>query len=242
MWRKIAVLLALWCGLVIVPAVVAGLLLHRGSANQHMGWVAGIWIVGYLAQFVLFIKIGRKSPCGTGPGKIIAALVPWITDWTMPVSLWSIAPATVVVIGYSAYLTRAVYRLDVLRRDGIEASARVLEVIRPALNAVIDRDHARRTMRLEVNRSDGIPTYEARVTAAFTLGEIPDPGDGLVVRVDPNHPQRIELIENEPVIRGTAELDVDPQTSDRLRLLKTMRDRGDITEAEYAAAKAKLAN
>jgi len=139
-------------------------------------------------------------------------------------------------------LTRAVYRLDVLRRDGIEARGRVLEVIRPALNAVVDRDHTRRTLRLDVNRSNDTPVYEAHVTAVFTLGEIPEPGDGLAVRVDPNHPQRIELIENEPVVRAAADPDVDARTSDRLRLLKTMRDRGDITEAEYSAAKDKLVN
>ncbi len=132
------------------------------------------------------------------------------------------------------------YRLDVLRRDGVEARGRVLEIIRPGLNAVVDRDHARRTLRIEAHRSDGIPAYEARVTATFALGEIPEPGDSVVIRIDPNHPQRVELIENEPVIPRTVDLEVDPKTADKLRLLKTMRDRGDITEAEYTAAKDKL--
>jgi len=241
-WRKIAALTALWCALIVIPAVAAGVLLHRGPGNQHMGWVAGIWIVGYLAQFLLFIKIGRKSPCGTGPGKIIAALVPWLADWTTPVTLWSVLPAAIIVIGYSAYLTRSVYRLDVLRRDGVEARGRVVEVIRPALNSVVDRDHARRTMRIEVIHPDGAPAYEATVTATFTLGEIPEQGDSVAIRVDPNHPQRLELIENEPVVRATADPEVDPRTSDQLRLLRTMRDRGDITEAEYTAAKNKLVN
>lgn len=239
-WRRIAALTALWCVLIVVPAVVAGVLLHGGPREQHMGWVAGIWIVGYLAQFLLFIKIGRRSPCGTGPGKIIAALVPWLADWTTPVTLWSVLPAAIIVIGYSAYLTRAVYQLDVLRRDGIEARGRVLEVIRPGLNAVVDRDHARRTLRLEAHRPDGIPAYEARVTATFTLGEIPEPGDSVAIRIDPSHPQRIELIENEPVIRESADPAADPRTSDQLRLLKTMRDRGDITESEYTTARDKL--
>lgn len=240
MWRKIAALTALWCALIVVPAIAAGMLLHRGPGDQHMGWVAGIWIVGYLAQFLLFIKIGRKSPCGTGPGKIIAALVPWLADWTTPLTLWSVLPAAVIVIAYSAYLTRAVHRLDVLRRDGVEAVGRVLEVMRPGLNAVVDRDRARRTLRLEALKPDGTPAYEARVTATFTLGEIPEPGDSVAIRIDPGQPQRIELIENEPVVRGTVEPDLDPRTSDKLRLLKTMRDRGDITEAEYVAAKNKL--
>lgn len=240
MWRKVAALTALWCALIVVPAIAAGMLLHRGHGDQHMGWVAGIWVVGYLAQFLLFIKIGRTSPCGTGPGKIIAALVPWLADWTTPVTLWSVLPAAVIVIAYSAHLTRAVYRLDVLRRDGVEARGRVLEVIRPGLNAVVDRDRARRTLRIEALKSDGAPTYEACVAATFTLGEIPEPGDSVAIRIDPSHPQRIELIENEPVVRGTVEPDLDPRTSDKLRLLKTMRDRGDITEAEYIAAKNKL--
>jgi len=251
MWRKIAALTALWCVLIIVPALVAGGLLHRGPGNQHMGWVAGIWIVGYLAQFVLFIVIGRKSPCGTGPGKIIAALVPWLADWTTPVTPWSMLPTAVIVIGYSVFLTRSVYRLDVLRRDGLEARGVVLEVIRPKLNAVIDRDHARRTMRLRVDHSEGAPSdgtpsnntgaYEASLTAAFTLGEIPEPGDMVVVRVDPRDPQHIELVDDEPVVRAAANAPrADPKAAEQLRKLKTMRDRGDLTEAEYASAKQRL--
>jgi len=241
MWRKIAVLLAMWCVLVVVPAWIAGDLLHRGGGDSHMGWVAGIWIGGYLAQFVLFIVIGRKSPCGTGPGKMVAALVPWLAYWTTPLSLWALLPVAGIVIGYSMFLAHSVFRLDVLRRDGVEARAVVLEVIRPSLNVVVDRDHARRVMRLRIDQTDEATSYEARVTGAFTLGEIPEPGDSVVIRVDPKRPRHIELVEGAPVARAAANIvDIAPRAAEQLRILKTMRDRGDLTDAEFATAKARL--
>lgn len=242
-WRKITTLLAIWCLLVIVPAVIAARLLqlNRLTPNSHMGWIATIWIVGYVAQFVLFIVIGRKSPCRTGPGKLVAAFVPWLADWTAPVSLWLVLPAAIIVTGYSIWLSLSVHRLDILRRDGVTATGLVLEVVTPALNVVVDRDHVRRAIRLQVDRQDGTSRYEAGMNCVVALGEIPEPGDILAVRIHPSRPQHIEMIAGEPVLRAPANvLDVDPATADQLRRLRTMRDRGDLTEEEFASAKKQL--
>ncbi len=241
MWRKIAALMALWCVLVIVPALIGARLLDEPAGKSSIGWIAGIWIAGYLCQFVLFIMIGRRSPCGTALGRVLAAIVPWLADWTALVSPWFVLPTAAIVIGYSAVLTRSVYQVDVLRRDGVEAAGVVLEVIRPALNVVIDNIRARRTMHLRVERLDGTPPYAAQFTGIFMLGEIPEPGDTLVIRVDPAQPQHIELIENEPILRASTNVpDLPPATAARLHRLTMMRDRGDLTDEEFATAKSQL--
>jgi hypothetical protein len=241
MWRTIAGMLAVWCVLAIAPAVIAGRVLQSGPGDSAIGWLAGIWIVGYICQFILFIVIGRRAPVGAGFGRLLAALVPWLADGVAPVSPWLVLPFAATVMGYAVWLCRAVYRVDVLRRDGIPATGVVLEVIRPALNVVLKNDKTRRTMRVQVLHPEGSEPYEARFDGVYTVGEIPEPGDRLAVRVDPTSPTRIEQILDEPVVRAPSNTPkLDPEAAARLHMLTTMRDRGDLTDAEYAAATRKL--
>lgn len=238
MWRSTAASLTMWCVLAIVPALIAAHLLHSGS--QAIGRLAGVWVVGYILQFLAFVIVGRRSPVGTGSGRILAALMPWFADWAALLSPWLVVPFAAIVIGYSGWLSRSVYQVDTLRRDGIWGSGVVLQVIRPTLNVVMKNDRTRRTVRVRVEDL-AVPAYEAQFDATFTVGAIPEPGDVVAVRVNPARVEQVELIEGEPVVRAAANmLDLNPHDADQLHRLTTMRDRGDLTDEEFTDAKKRL--
>lgn len=241
MWRGIAVLSALWCVLVVAPAVVAAHLLAEATQTSQKGWALGVWVVGYIAQFVVFLQISRRCPRPVALGWLIASTVPWAADWTAPLAGWAVAVCAAIVVAYSVWLISAVRRVDRLRDAGVEAWVEVLEVVRPALNVVVTKDSARRTMRVRVEPADGAAPYEARMTGTFTLGEIPEQGDRLTVLVDPADPQHLEPVPDEPIVRSApVPEDLDAEAAEMLRRLVTMRDRGDITDAEFSAAKKQL--
>lgn len=239
MWRWIATSLAMWCALATAPALIAAQLLNSGS--DAVGWVAGVWVVGYIVQLLLFVIVGRRSPVGTGSGRILAALVPWLADWAALLSPWTVVPFAAILIGYSGWLSRAVYYVDTLRRDGIWGNGVVLQVIRPTLTVVMKNDKTRRRLRVRVEDVAAVPEYEAQFDATFTVGTIPEPGDIVAVRINPARLEHVELIEGEPVIRAAANiLELNPHDAEQLHRLTTMRDRGDLTDEEFAAAKKRL--
>jgi len=240
MWRTIAVLSTVWCVLVIAPALIAARLFDIATGAANTGWVIGLWIGGYLAQFGVFLVMSKRAPRGTTPGWFVAAIVPWLADWTAPVSLGWLALSAAIVVGYVIWLCWAVYLVDRLRSDGVRGTGVVLEVIRPMFNVVVHDVHVRRALGLRVERCDGAPAYEARLAGTFALGEIPEPGDRVAVLIDPARPQHLELVDAEPVQRAAADLDLAPHIADQLRRLVTMRDRGDITDSEFTAAKNRL--
>ncbi|BBX08120.1 SHOCT domain-containing protein [Mycolicibacterium aichiense] len=241
MWRTIATLSALWWVLIAAPALVATRMLDHAGATSAKGWVLGVWLGGYVAQFVVFLAISRRSPRPALLGWVIASTVPWAADWTTPLSVWWLVLWSVVVIGYAAWLVVAVSRVDQLRSAGVAAAGVVLEVIRPTFNVVVNKDACRRVLRLRVERFDGATPYEAQVAATFTLGELPEADDRVAVRIDPARPQLIELIADEPIVRAAPQPDdLPPELAERLQTLKTMRDRGDLTDTEFATARQRL--
>lgn len=59
--------------------------------------------------------------------------------------------------------------------------------------------------------------------------------------VDPADPDHIEPVPDEQIVRGApVPEDLGAQAADMLRRLVIMRDRGDITDAEFSAAKKQL--
>jgi len=241
MWRTIAILSTLWCVLIVLPALIGSQMLgHVGSAAAT-GRVIGVWLVGYMAQFVVFLMISRRSPRPVMLGWFISSMVPWAADWTAPLSLWWLVLWAAVVAVYAARLLAGVSEVDRLRRDGIRGTGVVLEVIRPVFNVVVNKDAGRRVLRLSIERSDGAASYEARLAGTFTLGEVPESEDRVAVRIDPQRPDHIELIEDEPILRAAPQpADLEPEVAERLQTLKTMRDRGDLTDAEFATARKRL--
>lgn len=243
MSRTIAALAALWLVLIIVPALVAARLLPVAGDTAHKGWAVGIWVAGYVAQFLVFRAMSRRSPRPVGLGWLVASTIPWVADWTAPISRWAVAVCAVIVIVYATWLVFTVYRVDRLRGGGRCGTAVILQVIRPMLNVVVNKDTARRALRVSVEPADGSAAYETRLTATFTLGDIPEPGDRLVVLIDPGDPRHVEPIPDEPIERAApVPEDLDADVAAQLRKLATMRDRGDLTDAEFATARKRLLN
>ncbi len=243
MSRRIAVLAALWLMFIIAPALVGARLLAVAGDTPHKGWAVGIWVGGYLAQFLVFRAMSRRSPRPVGPGWVIASTIPWVADWTAPLSQWAVAVCAAIVLAYTAWLVSAVYRVDRLRAAGLRGCAVVLEVIRPTLNVVVNKDSARRVLRVSVEGADGTAAYETRLTATFALGDMPEAGDRLAVLIDPADSRHVEPIADEPIERAAPlPEDLDAETAAQLRRFATMRDRGDLTDAEFATAKKRLLN
>ena len=241
MSRTIAALAALWLVLIIVPALVAARLLPVAGDTAHKGWAVGIWIAGYVAQFLVFRAMSRRSPRPVGLGWVVASTLPWLADWTAPISRWAVALCGAIVIAYAAWLVFAVYRVDRLRRGGVRGSAVIVEVIRPMLNVVVNKDSARRALRVSVEGADGTAAYQARLTGTFSLGDIPEAGDRLAVLIDPADHRHVEPIPGEPIERAApVPEDLDADVAAQLHKLATMRDRGDLTAAEFATAKKRL--
>jgi hypothetical protein len=241
MWRTIATLSAVWYLLIVVPALIGTRMLDHVGSAAGTGRVLAVWLVGYVAQFVVFLMISRRSPRSVLLGWFISSMVPWAADWTAPLSLWWLVLWTVVIVGYAARLVARVADVDRLRRDGVRGTGVVLEVIRPVFNVVVNKDAGRRVLRLSIERSDGAASYEARLAGTFILGEVPESEDRVAVRFDPDRPDRVELIEDEPILRAAPQpTDLEPEVAERLRTLKTMRDRGDLTDAEFATARKRL--
>jgi hypothetical protein len=125
----------------------------------------------------------------------VASLLPWAIDWFLLASLWAGLPfvATATVVAVYLDLTRT--SADLLQRDGLRATAVVMEVKKPLMNVVVNNIYVKRTLRLRIERDDHAPPYLASYTGLFTLGEVPERGAALQVVVDPKRPQRVAAAE-----------------------------------------------
>ena len=164
--RRLYILLAAWCAALVAPGVLVELgMFGRIDMNTSItGSVALLWIVGYLVQFALFMWImnivDNQKVLSTVIWWFVASLLPWGIDWTLPVSplfalLW--LPIVIAVAGWIAAVDQ---RDTSLQQHGIRATGVVLEVLKPAMNVVINNVYIKRKVRLRVEREDGAPAYE----------------------------------------------------------------------------------
>jgi hypothetical protein len=252
--RKINSLLIAWCVLLLAPGVYEAL----GNVTLN-GALAFVWIVGYLAQFGVFLWIMNL----VGEQKVlwwfIASLVPWAVDWTVPSSTWFLLLWAAVAIAVAVWIGRVSSRARALQQRGIRATGTVLEVFKPWMNVVINNVYIRRRIRLRIQRldEDGSPPYEGILKGLFMLGEIPSIGDRLALRVDPANPQHFDYDKESTATTaatthttahaasaaafdsGEGRLS-DEHLSEELARLADLRDRGALTDSEFAAAKRKL--
>src|SRR5215467_8567583 len=86
--RRLNTLLVVWCVLVLAPGVLVALgLFGRIDMNTDIrGSFIGLWIVGYLAQFAIFMWIMNIISEQKVLWWLAASLLPWGVDWTVPVS------------------------------------------------------------------------------------------------------------------------------------------------------------
>lgn len=257
--RRLHLLLTVWCVLLLAP----GLFEAAGNVTLN-GTLASIWIIGYLAQFGVFMWIMNV----VGDQKVlwwfVASLLPWAVDWSVPSSRWFLLLWAAVAVAVAVWIGRLTQRTKTLQEQGIRATGTVLEVLKPWMNVVINNVYIRRRLRLRIQRQDGAPAYEGILKGLFMLGEIPSAGDRLALRVDPTNPQHFdydkasasaasataEVSAAEPSGSGLQNLASHHQAdlSDRgqrdlaseLARLADLRDRGALTDSEFASAKKKL--
>lgn len=251
--RTVAGLLAAWCVLVVGPAFVVTALFSNSDPNEPItGWIFLIWIVGYLVQLGVFMAASRKSKGNAILGWLIASLGPWAADWSAPVAWWGPLLVLLIVVAYSVWFYSGLARSSDLQQHGIPATGTVLEVKKPIMNMIINSVYIRRTMRLRIERSDGTPQYEAKYSGTFMLGEIPGPGDVFNLRVDPANPNHFETTDGvqatpfgrtgsaSPGAANWSSNAPDAGIGDQLQHLADLHGRGDLTDAEFASAKARL--
>jgi hypothetical protein len=249
--RKLYSVLTLWCVLLLSPGV------YEAFGNVTLnGTLAAVWIVGYLAQFGVFMWIMNL----VGDQKIlwwfVASLLPWVVDWSVPTSPWFLLLCAAVAIATAFWMGQSTQRAQSLQQQGIRATGTVLEVLKPWMNVVINNVYIRRRLRLRIQRQDGSPAYEAIFKGLFMLGEIPSVGDRLTLRVDPANPQHFDYdkaASTETAQAASASVTSDfserrssdehlshEHLSDELARLADLHKRGALTDSEFAAAKKKL--
>ncbi|HEY2273501.1 MAG TPA: hypothetical protein VGH30_12040 [Jatrophihabitantaceae bacterium] len=194
----LALLLGLWAVLAVVPGVIADLAFSLNADLDIGGGTFLVWIVGYLAQLGVFMAVTRRATGTNTVGWIVASVLPWVCDWTVPAARWAIAPCAAVALATAWWIQRRVSRHGDLEQHGVPATGEVLEVVKPRLmNIVINNVYIKRTLRLRVNRSDGTPPYEVRYHGTFMIGDIPDVGTRLSLRIDPKDPKHFATVDED---------------------------------------------
>jgi putative oligomerization/nucleic acid binding protein len=253
--RRLYTLLVVWVFLLTGPANLV-LLGVFGSVNAHKsvsGGLAAAWIVGYLAQFGIFMWImalvNQDVLWRTLIWWFSGSLLPWALDWTPQSSL--LFPAWyAVAIGLACWIALSARQAESFKERAVHATGTVLEIFKPMMNVVINNVYIKRKVRLRIHRSDGAPEYEATWNGLFMLGEIPSPGDRLPLIIDPENPQRVEYDDSKTTdsvnARTSAAATSTPfanageNIGEELERLARLHERGALTDAEFAAAKKKL--
>lgn len=250
--RKLYVLLGAWCVLVVAPglAVTAGAFgdvyfRWRGARLDNAGIPTGAtaaWIVGYLAQLVVFMWAARVARKQHVLAWLAASLFPWGVDWTLYGATWLVVPWSLATAGIALWIALGARRADALARHGVRATGIVLEVHEPLMNVVINNVYIKRTLRLRIEREDGNGPYEGVLDGVFMIGRIPSVGDAIPLRVDPRRPERFEAAGDAAPARTAHERPKprDAGVAEELERLTRLRDRGAITETEFTAAKSKI--
>jgi hypothetical protein len=190
--QRLTVLLAAWVPVLVIPSALgaAGVF---GEPDATPGWAVGVWIGGYLVQFALWMVIAKLARATTrATWWIVVSLLPWIV-YAIPVAQpWLLAPCTVAILAFAWWVRRVSAGAEDLQEHGVRALGTVLEVVEPRFfNTVVNNVYIKRTLRLRIDREDGVAAYEARFKSLWELGTVPDPGDRMRMRVDPKHPNHI---------------------------------------------------
>jgi hypothetical protein len=250
--RRLDILLAVWLVLLLAPATLVGLgaFGHLDVHKNIGGAVAFAWIVGYLAQFGMFMWIMSIFQDQTMLWRTIlwwfaASLLPWGLDWTPPSSFLVLEYGA--AIAFAFWIGSAARRSEMFKQHAVRATGTVLEVLKPMMNVVINNVYVKRKVRLKVEREDGTPGYDAVLDGLYMLGEIPSPGDRIHVLVDRDRPQHVEYDQSSEATPNTASRATSARApargagiTDELERLVRLRDRGALTESEFRAAKRKL--
>ncbi len=254
--RRLYTLLVIWVVLLTGPAnlVALGVFGHVDAHTSISGRLALCWVLGYLAQFGVFMWImkivdNQEVLWRTLLWWFSASLLPWALDWTPLGSLLS--PVWyAAAIGLACWIAFAARQAESFKERAVHATGMVLEVLKPMMNVVINNVYIKRKVRLRIERADGAPAYEATWNGLFMLGEIPSPGDRIPIIIDPANPQRVDYDEDKSddtnaastarAQRSAAAATGRGSIGDELERLASLHERGALTDTEFAAAKKKL--
>jgi Short C-terminal domain len=242
--RAFGLLLAGWVVAVVIPGLVAATAWDINTDSTNLGGPFGVWIVAYLVQLGLFMTASRRSKKNNVLAWIVASLLPWVSDWATVAARWAVAPCAAVAILIAWRMYRSTASSEHLAQSGVPATGTVLEVIKPKLmNVVINNVYILRKLRLRIERVDGVESYEAVLKGTFMLGEIPDVGDTMSLRIDPHNPMHFEAVDGTSSVptKGSAEAhSADGSVTDQLERLGHLRASGSLTDEEFAQAKARV--
>lgn len=245
---RLKILLVVWCVLMMAPALIIELgVFGRIDMNTNLtGGVIGLWIVGYLAQFGIFMWLMNIVKEQRILWWFPASLLPWIIDWTVPVSPLFILLWLPITIAMAFWIYQVDQRAESLQQHGIHATGTVLEVLKPFMNVVVNNVYIKRKVRLRIEREDGVPAYEGILNGLFMLGEIPSNGDRIHLLVDPANPQRFDYDKEDSGRQTTRSYATAAgaknrgNLADELDKLASLHARGVLTDSEFDAAKKKL--
>jgi hypothetical protein len=250
---RLSALLVLWIVLLILPGAleVLGTFGHFDLNSSIEGPIIGVWIVGYLVQFAVFLVISRVVDPGF-PAWFAASSLPWAIDWTTPVSPFFGLLWVAVAIAIALWIAAHAKRDEALREHGVHASGVVLQVYQPFMNVIVNGAYIKRKLQLRIEGVPGVAAYEATMSGLFLFGDVPSVGDKLPLLVDPQNPQRFESDDSAAATAADAD-DALPSTddsptdgsgtlADELGKLATLRARGALTDAEFDSAKKKILN
>jgi hypothetical protein len=245
---RLHLLLILWCLLVAVPGVLVTLGAFgpfRGGTEAG-GGIVGFWIAGYLAQIAIFVWITRIVDKQILLWWLAASLLPWGFDWILPVHPVYGSFLFLVLIAIAVWIGAVAGRDEWLRQHGVRAVGVVLEVLKPWMNVVINNVYIKRKVRVRIERRDGVPPYEGLYHGLFMIGDLPSRGDRLPLLVDPKNPKRFaydkegsEAYAASDGSWATASPEEPPLVKE-LEKLSELHQRGELTDAEFTAAKKKL--
>jgi hypothetical protein len=185
--RALLWLLSMWAGLVLLPGII--------TINQRVVLAYVVWGLGFFAALALFIAIARVTETTELWPWLVASILPWVVNLTVPNNPWYIPVLALAAGGFAAWIFVRASATDRLLHDGVEGMGVVIEVIEPkAVSAVVNNGYVRRSVRVTVERADKIKTYEAVVRDLFKVEELPSPGDRIPLRIDPEDAKHVVMV------------------------------------------------
>lgn len=105
MTRMRWLLVAWWCA-TVVPGAAIALLVPADLVNDAASAVILVWILGYVAQLVLFMAVSRRLEGGAAMVAIwcVVSFLPWAVDWFVLAAWWAGLAFVVAATAVAAYL------------------------------------------------------------------------------------------------------------------------------------------
>lgn len=189
--RRLLTLLGAWAVAVLLPGIFAIPWAGRGMEEfQIPAYV--LWGVGFFVQLGLFNTIATMTGATDMAPWLVTSITPWVVNLTVPDNPMYI-PVFILGVGlFAAWIYLRTAAADQLLHEGVVGTGTVIEVVEPkAFHVAVNNGYVRRSVRLTVERPDKHKTYEAVVRDLFKVDELPQPGDKVALRVDPEDATRV---------------------------------------------------